>query len=91
MDLILKPVVYKVITYVEDSFHFSEMLERKIDFQSTFVTFNITSLYTNISHDLVLETIKNFCMTGRCPFFKKSLQPGKETNAFQYPVSEFLD
>ena len=70
MDLILKPVVYKVITYVKYSFHFLEMLQRKIDFQSTFVTFNITSHYTNISHDLGLETINNFYMTGSCPFFK---------------------
>ena len=57
MDLILKPLVYKVKSYVKDSFHFLEMLPKKIDFESTFVTFDITSLYTNISHDLGLEAI----------------------------------
>ena len=41
----------------EDSFHFLEMLSRKIDFESTFVTFDIMSLYTNISHDLRLEPV----------------------------------
>ena len=37
--------------------HFLEMLPRKIDFESTFVIFDITSLHTNISHDLGLEAI----------------------------------
>ena len=54
VDLILKPLVYKVKSYVNNSFHFFEMLPRKIDFESTFV---ITSLYMNISHDLGLEAI----------------------------------
>ena len=57
MDLILKPLVYKVKSYVKDSFNFLEMLPKKIDFESTFVTFDITSLHTNISPDLGLEAI----------------------------------
>ena len=51
MDLILKPLVFKVRNYVKDSFHFLEMLPRNVDFESTFVTFDVSSLYTNISHD----------------------------------------
>ena len=42
---------------MKDSFHFLEMLPRKIVFESTFVTFDITSLYTNISHNLGQEAI----------------------------------
>ena len=57
MDLILKPLVVKVKSYVKDSFHFLEMLPRNVDFESTFVTFDVSSLYTNISHDLALEAI----------------------------------
>ena len=57
MDLILKPLVFKVRSHVKDSFHFLEMLPRNEDFESTFVTFDVSSLYTNISHDLALEAI----------------------------------
>ena len=57
MDLILKPLVYKVESYVKDSFHVLEILARKIDFESTFMAFDMTSLYTNISHDLRPEAI----------------------------------
>ena len=57
MDLILKPLVFKVRSYVKDSFHFLEMLPRNVDFESTFVTFDVLSLYTNILHDLALEPI----------------------------------
>ena len=42
---------------MKDSFHVLEMLPRKIDFESTFMTIDITSLYTNISHDLGPEAI----------------------------------
>ena len=56
-NLILKPLVFKVRSYVKDSFHFLEMLPRNVDFESTFVTFDVSSLYTNISHDLALEAI----------------------------------
>ena len=48
MDLTFKPLVYKVKSYVKNSCHFFEILARKIDFESTFVRFDITSLYTNI-------------------------------------------
>ena len=57
MDLILKPLVFKVRSYVKDSFHFLEMLPQNVDFESSFVTFDVSSLYTNISHDLALEAI----------------------------------
>ena len=33
------------------------MLSRNVDFESTFVTFDVSSLHTNISHDLGLEAI----------------------------------
>ena len=36
---------------------FLNYLPNKIDFDSTFVSFDVTSLYTNISHDLGIEAI----------------------------------
>ena len=57
MDLILKPLVFKVRSYVKDSFHFLKMLPRNVEFESTFVTFDVSILYTNISHDLALAAI----------------------------------
>ena len=57
LDLILKPLAFQVKSYVKGSFHFLEMLPKSIDFDSTFVTFDVTSLYTNIPKELGLETL----------------------------------
>ena len=57
LDLILKPLAFQVKSYVKDSFHFLEMLPKSIDFDSTFVTFDVTSLYTNIPKELGLEAL----------------------------------
>ena len=57
LDLILKPLAFQVKSYVKDSFHFLEMLPKSIDFDSTFVTFDMTSLYTNIPKELGLEAL----------------------------------
>ena len=40
------------------------MLPKKIDFESTFVTFDIASLYMNISHDLGPEAISYWTNKG---------------------------
>ena len=37
LDLILKPMAFKVKSYVKDSFHFLELLPKTIDFESKFV------------------------------------------------------
>ena len=57
LDLILKPLAFQVKSYVKDSFHFLEMLPKSIEFDSTFVTFDVTSLYTNIPKELGLEAL----------------------------------
>ena len=51
LDFILKSLAFQVKSYVKDSFHFLEMLPKSIDFDSTFLTFDVTSLYTNISRN----------------------------------------
>ena len=55
--MILKPLAFQVKSYVKDSFHFLEMLPKSIDFDSTFVTFDVTSSYTNIPKELGLEAL----------------------------------
>ena len=50
LDIILRPLTEKVTSYVRDDMDFLNYLPKKIDFDSTFVSFDVTSLYTNISH-----------------------------------------
>ena len=57
LGLMLKPLAFQVKSYIKDSFHFLEMLPKSIDFDSTFVTFDVTSLYTNIPKELGLEAL----------------------------------
>ena len=77
LDLTLKPLAFQVKSYVKDSFHFLEMLPKSIDFDSTFVTFEVTSLYTNIPKELGLEALSFW--TDRVP---ESLTESRFTKEF---------
>ena len=57
LDIILKPLIYKVKSYVKDDFDFLRLLPKQIDFDSTFITFYVKSLYTSIPHDLGKEAV----------------------------------
>ena len=57
LDTILRPLTEKVKSYVCDDIEFLSHLPKKIDFESTFVTLDVTSLYTNISHEHGIEAI----------------------------------
>ena len=57
LHIILRPLTEKVTSYVRDDMDFLNYLPNKIDFDSTFVSFDVTSLYTNISHELGIEAI----------------------------------
>ena len=57
LDIILKPLVYKVKCYVKDDFDFLRQLPKQIDFDSTFITFDSKSLCTSIPHDLGIEAV----------------------------------
>ena len=56
-DIILKPMATKVKSYVRDEFDFLNNVPRHIDFDSTLVTIDVTTLYTNIPNDLAIEAI----------------------------------
>ena len=57
LDIILQLLTEKVTSYVRDDIDFLNYLPKKIDFDSTFVSFDVTFLYTNISHELEIEAI----------------------------------
>ena len=57
LDIILRPLTEEVTSYVRDDMDFLNYLPKKIDFDSTFVYFDVTSLYTNMSHELGIEAI----------------------------------
>lgn len=58
LDEILKPLLSKVQSFVRDDIDFLSHLPKKIKKGSKFVTFDVTSLYTNIPHDLGVKAIK---------------------------------
>ena len=57
LDIILTPLTYKVKSYVKDDFNFLHQLPKQIDLDSTFITFDVKSLYTSIPHDLGTEAV----------------------------------
>lgn len=58
LDEILKPLVPKLNSYCRDTFHFLELLPASVEENSLFISFDVTSLYTSIPHDLGYEAIK---------------------------------
>ena len=59
IDILLKPFILKVQSYVRDDIDFLKYA--KIAPQSTLlVSFDIVSLYTNISHDLGIKAINSW-------------------------------
>ena len=58
MDLILKPFVKHVDSYIRDDIDFLNHLPENISDEEVFVSFDVTSLYSNITHNLGLEAIE---------------------------------
>ena len=57
LDIILRPLTDVVKSYVRDDIDFLDHLPTKVDFDSTFISLDVTSLYTNITHDRGIEAI----------------------------------
>ena len=57
IDMLLKPLLKHVRSYIRDSVDFLNHLPKNVDQGSYFVTFDVKSLYTNINHDIGLEAI----------------------------------
>ncbi|OOZ57814.1 hypothetical protein [Solemya velum gill symbiont] len=57
LDIILKPLCQKIPSFLKDDIDFIRSLPAEIDENSIFASFDVTSLYTNIPHDLGLQAI----------------------------------
>lgn len=58
IDIILKPLVKYVTSYLKDTTDFLRQLPRTTDENTILVSFDVESLYSNICHELGLEAIK---------------------------------
>ena len=58
IDILLKPLVSYVTSFVRDDFDFLTHLPEKLPLESVFVTYDVNSLYTNIPHDEGLKSIE---------------------------------
>ena len=58
MDILLKPFLSKINSYVKDDFDFLKKCKRNLTKNSKLVSFDVTSLYTNIPHESGLKAIE---------------------------------
>ena len=56
----LKPFIEKVESYVRDDIDFLTHIPESVPYNTLLVSFDVVSLYTNISHDLGLNAIRNW-------------------------------
>jgi len=57
LDILLKPLLKYIPSYIRDDMDFIQHLPREVDPDSILVSFDVTSLYTNIPHNLGIEDI----------------------------------
>ena len=58
LDILLKSLLSKIKSYVKDDFDFLKKCSRNLIKNSKLVSFDVTSLYTNIPHELALKAIE---------------------------------
>ena len=64
LDLTLKPLCPEVLSFVRDDIDFLHHLPEKTETGATLIAFDVTSLYTNIPHDLGETAIRYWL--GKC-------------------------
>ena len=57
IDILLKPFIKYVKSYIRDDIDFLNYLPQSISDDEIFTSFDVTSLYSNITHNLGLEAI----------------------------------
>lgn len=57
LDILLKPFLIKVESYLRDDIHFLNSIPTEVPEHTRLISFDIVSLYSNIPHDLGLEAI----------------------------------
>ena len=60
IDILLKPFISKVQSYVKDDVDFLKYVTKIVPQNTLLVSFDIVSLYTNISHDLGIKAINSW-------------------------------
>ena len=60
IDILLKPFISKVQSYVRDDIDFLKYVPKIVPQNTLLVSLDIVSLYTNISHDLGIEAINSW-------------------------------
>ena len=60
IDILLKPFIEKVKSYVRDDIDFLKYIPENIPQNTLLVSFDVVSLYTNISHEVGLKAINNW-------------------------------
>lgn len=60
LDILFKPYISKVHSYIRDTVDFLNTIPEKINPQSILVSFDVTNLYSNIPHDLGLTAIEHW-------------------------------
>lgn len=58
MDILLKPYMEKIKSFIQDDFHFLKRLNRHTTENAILVTFDIRNLYSEIPHDLGLMALR---------------------------------
>lgn len=85
IEKLLTPIVTKVKTYVKDDWHFLRLLPSDLNFkETTLYSVDISSLYTNITHELGVEAITYWLNRYR------DLVPTRFTNSFIIESLEFV-
>ncbi|MCG7874810.1 MAG: GIY-YIG nuclease family protein [Candidatus Thiodiazotropha endolucinida] len=57
LDVLLKPFLTKIESYLKDGIHFLNSIPKKVSENTRLISFDIVSLYSNIPHGLGLEAI----------------------------------
>ena len=57
LDILLKPFLTKVESYLRDDIHFLNFIPETVSEHTQLISFDIVSLYPNIPHDLGIEAI----------------------------------
>ena len=60
VEKIISPLVPKLKSYIKDDWDFQRKLPRTLNYSATLYSFDIVSLYTNITHDLGLKALEYF-------------------------------
>lgn len=92
VDILIKPLIHQVKSYVRDDLDFLTHLPTIIDNDSSLLTFDVTSLYTNIPHESGITAVKYWLERNRSGipdrfennFILDAIQLILENNSFHF-------